>query len=128
MTEIVINSNATDYTTVFNEAIEKCSNDGGGKVIVSPGKYLTGPIHLKSNVNLHLADGATILFSDNFEDYRPVWSRWEGVECFGYCPCLYGEGLKNVSITGKGVIDGNGYKWWNEYKRRRQQGSGRLRL
>ena len=128
MTEIVIDSlvsdsnRGADYTTAFNEAIENCSKSGGGKVIVPAGKYMTGPIHLRSNVNLHLDDGATILFSDNFDDYRPVWSRWEGVECFGYCPCLYGEGLNNVSITGNGIIDGNGYRWWDEYRNRIQQG------
>ena len=128
MTKIIIknlvsdSNKRTNYTDVFKEAIEKCSKGSGGKVIVPSGKYLTGPICLKSNINLHIEDGATVLFSDNFDDYPVVKSRWEGVECYGYSPCIYGENLENVSITGKGIIDGNGYRWWNEYKKRRQHG------
>ncbi|MDD5458623.1 MAG: glycoside hydrolase family 28 protein [Phycisphaerae bacterium] len=112
----------TDNSDAFRKAIEECSKDKGGRVIVPPGKYLTGPIRLKSDTTLHLEEDAVISFSDNFDDYPAVKSRWEGVECFGYCPCLYGQDLKNVSITGKGVIDGNGYRWWNEYKKRIQHG------
>jgi polygalacturonase len=109
----------TNNTQAFSKAIEKCSKDKGGKIIVGPGKYLTGPIHLKSNINLHLEKSALILFSDNPDDYPPVKSRWEGVECFGYSPCLYGENLENVSITGAGIIDGQGKKWWLEFKKRK---------
>jgi len=128
MAEIIISNTQSesnkisDDTNVFDRAIEECSKANGGKVIVPPGKYLTGPIRLKSNINLHLEEGATILFSDNFDDYLPIKSRWEGVECFGYSPCLYGQDLKNVSITGKGIIDGNGCAWGNEFKKRRQHG------
>ncbi len=107
-------------TQAFNKTIEKCLKDNGEKIIVPGGKYLTGPIRLKSNINLHLEKDAIILFSSNFDDYPPVKSRWEGVECFGYCPCLYGENLNNVSITGAGLIDGQGCAWWNEFKKRRQ--------
>lgn len=115
-----IGDGAVNNTQAFNKAIEKCSKDKGGKIIVGPGKYLTGPIHLKSNINLHLEKDVIILFGSNFDDYPPVKSRWEGVECYGYCPCLYGENLNNVSITGPGIIDGQGQAWWNEFKKRRQ--------
>ena len=122
MTEVVIkNEIVKDYTAQFQDAIEKCSQDGGGTLIVAPGTYPTKPLELKSHVNLHLEQGATLVFSDNFNDYRPVQSRWEGVECFGYSPCLYGQDLIDVSITGKGILDGNGYKWWSEFKNRIQQ-------
>jgi polygalacturonase len=105
----------TSNTNAFSKAIDK-----GGKVIVPSGKYLTGPIHLKSNMTLHLEKDAVILFSDNFDDYPAAKSRWEGVECFGYSPCLYGENLENVSITGPGIIDGQGQAWWKEFKKHKQ--------
>ncbi|MFA5292289.1 MAG: glycoside hydrolase family 28 protein [Phycisphaerae bacterium] len=110
----------TNNTEAFSKAIEKCSKDKGGKIIVPSGKYLTGPIYLKSDIDLHIEQDALILFSDNFNDYPPVKSRWEGVECFGYSPCVYGENLENVSITGPGIIDGRGSTWWKEFKKRKQ--------
>ena len=110
----------TNNTNAFSKAIEKCSKEKGGKVIVPAGKYLTGPIHLKSNMTLHLEKDAVLLFSDNFDDYPAAKSRWEGVECFGYSPCLYGENLENVSITGPGIIDGQGQAWWKEFRKRKQ--------
>jgi polygalacturonase len=115
-----VGDGSANNTQAFSKAIEKCSKDNGGKIIVPPGKYLTGPIHLKSNINLCLEKDALILFSDNPDDYPPVKSRWEGVECFGYSPCLYGENLDNVSITGPGIIDGRGQAWWQEFKKRKQ--------
>jgi polygalacturonase len=77
---------------------------------------------LKSNVNLHLEAGASIAFNGNFDDWLAIKSRWEGVECFGYSPCIYGEKLSNVSITGVGTIDGRGQAWWKEFKRRKTGG------
>jgi len=115
-----VGDGTTNNTEAFSKAIEKCSKDNDGKVIVPSGKYLTGPIYLKSNINLHLEKDALILFSDNFNDYPPVKSRWEGVECFGYSPCVYGENLENISITGPGIIDGQGSAWWKEFKKRKQ--------
>ena len=74
----------------FRRAIDQCAKAGGGKVVVPPGTYLTGAIHLKSNVNLEVSKGATIKFSQNPKDYLPVvFSRWEGVELFNYSPFIY---------------------------------------
>ncbi len=108
----------TNNTEAFSKAIEKC--DKGGKIIVPAGKFLTGPIHLKSNMELHLEKDATILFSNNPDDYPAVKSRWEGVECYGYSPCLYGEKLENVSVTGSGIIDGQGDAWWKDFENRKK--------
>ena len=63
---------STDYTAAFRRVIDQCSQAGGGKVVVPPGTYLTGPIHLKNNVNLEVTEGATIKFSQNPNDYLPV--------------------------------------------------------
>jgi polygalacturonase len=105
----------TDCTAAFRRAIDQCSKAGGGKVVVPPGTYLTGAIHLKSNVNLEISEGATIKFSQNPKDYLPVvFSRWEGVELFNYSPFIYAFEQRNIAITGKGTLDGqsNNEHWW----------------
>ncbi len=105
----------TDCTAAFRTAIDQCSKSGGGKVIVPAGTYLTGAIHLKSNVNLEVSEGATIKFSQNPKDYLPVvFSRWEGVELFNYSPFIYAFEQQNIAITGKGVLDGqsDNEHWW----------------
>ncbi|HET7287701.1 MAG TPA: glycoside hydrolase family 28 protein, partial [Pyrinomonadaceae bacterium] len=99
----------------IQNAIDQCSKAGGGKVIVPTGTYLTGPIHLKNNVNLEVSEGATIKFSQNPKDYLPVvFSRWEGVELFNYSPFIYAFGQQNIAITGKGTLDGqsDNEHWW----------------
>ncbi len=102
-------------TEAFKKAIEACHANGGGRVIVPKGTFLSGPIHLKSNVNLHLEDGSKILFSRDLEDYKPlVFSRWEGMECMNYSPLIYAYEQENIAITGNGVLDGNANNeyWW----------------
>jgi polygalacturonase len=105
----------TDCTAAFRRAIDQCSKAGGGKVVVPPGTYLTGAIHLKNNVNLEVAEGARIKFSQNPKDYLPVvFSRWEGVEVFNYSPFIYAFEQRNIAITGKGTLDGqsDNEHWW----------------
>jgi polygalacturonase len=91
-----------------SRAIEEAINRAtakGGTVIIPPGEWLTKKIHLKSNVNLHISQGATLLFSEDPQDYLPaVFSSWEGLECYNYSPLIYAFGLKNVAISGKGTI------------------------
>ena len=105
----------TKSTQAINNAIEACSTAGGGKVLIPEGVFLTGAVHLKSNVNLHLAEGAVLKFSRNPEDYLPmVFTRWEGTELWNYSPFVYAYGQENVAITGQGTLDGNSDKdnWW----------------
>lgn len=98
----------------INRAILKCSKAGGGTVVVPRGTWNTGAIRLLSNVNLHLEEGATLLFAYQPELYPLVRTRWEGLDIMNYSPCIYANGAKNVAITGKGTIDGNGTNdtWW----------------
>jgi hypothetical protein len=99
-------------TEAIHQAIEAAFQNGGGKVLIPKGKWLTGPIHLKSNINLHLADGASIFFSENKEDYLPVvHQRYEGVEAYNYSPLIYAYKVTNVAITGKGTLEGQGTHW-----------------
>ena len=102
-------------TDAFRRAVAACSAAGGGRVVVPAGRFLTGPIHLKSNVNLHVSDGATIAFSQDPKDYLPVvFTRWEGMEMMGYSPLIYAFEQENVAITGRGTLDGQGSTtvWW----------------
>lgn len=99
----------------FKKAIETCSKNGGGRVIVPKGKFLTGPIHLENNVNLHLEEGAEILFSTNPNDYYPlVHTSFEGLELMNYSPLIYAFNKKNIAVTGKGILNGQADKnnWW----------------
>lgn len=87
------------------KAIDQANQAGGGTVVIPEGEWLTGKIHLKSNVNLHLDKGAVLLFSGNPDDYLPpVHSSWEGMECMNYSPLVYAYQCKNVAITGEGKL------------------------
>ena len=96
----------------FDKAITQCSDQGGGRIIVPAGTYyMNGPLVFKSNVNIHLEDGAILNFSSNQEDYLPaVITRWEGTELFNYSPLIYAYHVQNIALTGKGTINGNGSK------------------
>lgn len=99
----------------FAAAIAKCHASGGGRVVIPKGDYLTGPIHLLSNVNLHLEDGAHLRFSTSPKDYLPaVFTRWEGMELMGYSPLIYAYQQENIALTGKGTLDGQADNdtWW----------------
>lgn len=104
----------TSNTAAFEKAIKACVQNGGGKVLVPDGKYLTGPIHLESNVNLHLDDNAEILFSINPKEYPIVHTSFEGTELMNYSPLIYAKNKTNVAITGKGTLNGqaNSTNWW----------------
>jgi polygalacturonase len=80
---------------------------------VPVGSFLTGAIHLKSNINLYVSEGAVIKFSNDPNAYLPaVYTRWEGIECMNYSPLIYAYKQKNIAITGKGILDGQGENWW----------------
>lgn len=104
----------TKNSEAFKKAIETCNKAGGGKVVIPAGNFLTGPIYLKSNVNLVVSEGATITFSQNTKDYPIVLTRWEGMDCMNYSPQIYAYNEKNIAITGSGTINGNADKnnWW----------------
>ena len=105
----------TDSTEAFRKAIAACNSAGGGRVVVPAGTFVTGAIHLKSNVNLHVSAGATIKFSKNPGDYLPVvFTRWEGTELMNYSPFIYAFEQTNIAITGEGTLDGQSGNdsWW----------------
>jgi polygalacturonase len=102
------------------KAIDKANAMGGGVVVVPKGEWLTGQIHFKSNVNLHLDKGAVLLFSENPTDYLPaVHSSWEGMECYNYSPLIYAYQCKNIALTGEGEIKAKMEVWEGWFARPR---------
>jgi polygalacturonase len=106
-----VSDGKTKNTAAFARAINACAIAGGGRVFVPPGIWLTGPVELKSNIDLHLAAGATILFSRDFDDYPLTLTDYEGQQAVRCTSPIWGNDLRNVSITGDGVIDGSGDAW-----------------
>jgi polygalacturonase len=102
-------------TAGIARAIEACHRAGGGHVLVPPGVWQTGAIHLLSEVDLHIAEGATLRFSTDRADYLPVVrTRWQSVEVYNYSSLIRAENQTNIAITGRGVLDGAGDNehWW----------------
>jgi polygalacturonase len=98
-------------TAAISKAIDECSKKGGGVVLIPPGMWFSGPITLKSNVNLHLATGATLVFSADFNDYQLISTNWEGMPQIRNQSPVNADGAVNIAITGNGIIDGNGDAW-----------------
>ncbi|MEO0553407.1 MAG: glycoside hydrolase family 28 protein [Bacteroidota bacterium] len=99
-------------TESIQRAIDECAKNGGGKVIVPPGEYLTGPLFLKSDITFEVFPGATLIFDDNIETNPIIDGRWEGIERKVYASLFTGHDLHNITITGRGTIEGQGKKWW----------------
>jgi polygalacturonase len=107
-------------TKAIANAIASASANGGGRVIVPKGRWLTGPIHLKNRVALQVDAEAELLFSQEIADYLPpVFTRWEGTECMGLSPLIYCRGCEDIAITGKGTLNGQGNSWWRFSKNQR---------
>jgi hypothetical protein len=102
--------NRTLNTKAIQEAVDKCADKGGGTVVVPAGTFVTGCIVLKSNVNLHLNNGAVLLGSPDKDDYKVIVPRFESRtnDLYVNRSIIYAENAENVSLTGSGIIDGNG--------------------
>jgi polygalacturonase len=108
-----VGNGTTSNTTAFKNAIAAAVAAGGGVIDVPSGTWLTGPIVLKSNIELHLESGSTIKFSQTFSDYLPVvLTRWEGLDVNNFSPFIYALSATNVAVSGTGTIDGQGSAWW----------------
>ncbi|HXT11906.1 MAG TPA: glycoside hydrolase family 28 protein [Candidatus Angelobacter sp.] len=98
-------------TDAFARAVAALAEEGGGELVVPPGIWLTGPIHLRSNINLHLERGALILFSGDYTLYPLTIINMKGEKEVDSVSPISGENLENVAITGEGIIDGGGDAW-----------------
>lgn len=101
----------TKHTEKIQQAINDLSEKGGGKLVVPAGTWLTGPIKLKSNINLHISKGAILLFSPDINDYPIIKTTYEGQPAERHQSPITAENCTNIAITGQGIIDGNGQAW-----------------
>jgi polygalacturonase len=114
----------TDNSRPFAAALEALKG-GGGTLRVERGVWRTGPLELFSNITLCLEEGAVISFIPEPERYGPVYTRWEGIRCYGMHPCLFADGQEHITITGPGGLDGNGLVWWDMLRDKRRRGQTR---
>lgn len=98
-------------TAIINQAITELANQGGGTVIIPEGIWLTGPITLKSHINLHLEKGALLTFDKNPEEYPVILTDYEGQPRLRAISPIHAFDEENIAITGEGIIDGNGHEW-----------------
>jgi len=109
-----VGDGTTDNTAAFAAAIAECHRKGGGRVVVPAGTYLTGAVHLRSHVNLHLEAGSTLSFSGDVTKYPTVLTRYEGIECMNHSPMIYAYRQRNIALTGSGTLDAAGTATWNK--------------
>ncbi|MFI0429266.1 glycoside hydrolase family 28 protein [Mariniflexile sp. HMF6888] len=114
-----VGDGSTLSTHAIQTAIDSCNANGGGKVIVPPGNYVTGALFLKSNIYFEVYSGATLLFDDTIENCPIVDGRWEGIERKVYASLFTGHDLQNVTITGRGMLNGQGEAWWEAFYKTR---------
>lgn len=110
-----------DGKTINTEALQNAIDATRGKEIleIGPGTCLTGPLSVSSNTHIKFLEGTTLKFIDDFDQYPPVFSHWEGVDCYCLHPLLWVHEAENVIIEGNGTIDGSGQKWWDYIRDRR---------
>jgi len=131
--------NAVDYgavadgktlcTKALQKAVDECAAAGGGTVYFPAGKYLSGAIFLKSNVTLHIGEGATLLASTNFEDFPPFKPRWRILsDDTKRSSLITGIDLKNIAVTGRGTLNGQGKPWWEALRKDKNRKEGQKKI
>ncbi len=106
----------TVCTSGIQKAVDACARAGGGRVAFPAGRYVTAPVFLKSNVHVEVPAGAILLGSTDFESYPSISGRWEGIDRTVYASMFTALDAENISITGRGVIDGQGDSWWKAFR------------
>lgn len=117
----------TTDTDAINAAITACHEAGGGRVLISEGDWRSGAIRMRSNVDLHVEEGATVHFIQNVEAYLPpVLVREEGVEAYNLSPLIYAPDVENIAITGTGTFDGKWDQFWEQWYEESDGGGDRV--
>ena len=111
----------SDNSIPFSAALKAIKNTNGGTLFIPKGIWRTGPLEIFSNTTLILDEEAVISFIPELTLYPPVWTRWEGVECYAMHPCMFATGQENITISGKGTIDGGGSSWWDIAKEKKSR-------
>ena len=114
--------NFSEIRVLLNEALKKCADSGGGKVILPAGRYrCAGPILMQSRTELHLEEGCFVKFAPDPRCFLPVVpTRWGGVELWNYSPLVYGNGLTDSALTGKGILCG-GREGWADFREKQTE-------
>lgn len=116
-------------TTAVQAAIDTCALQGGGTIVVPEGIFISGALFLKQGVNLHVQKDGILKGTVNPDDYPQVPTRWEGVECEWTSAFINAFDMKNVKLTGEGIIDGSGDLWMERFPRNTTElKTGRPRL
>ena len=116
-------------TEAIQKAVDACAKAGGGTVCVPAGRYLSGAIFLKSNVMLHIEQGATLLASMDFEHFPPFKPRWRvASDNTQRSSLITGVDLENVAITGRGTLDGQGKPWWDALRKDKDVKEGQSKI
>ncbi|WP_294428294.1 glycoside hydrolase family 28 protein [uncultured Treponema sp.] len=114
-----------DNTAAFKAAFDELAKNGGGKLVIGSGNWLTGPIDLVDNSTLEIKEGAELTFITDPNAYPPAFTRWEGVECYAMHSLVRAANCENVKITGNGTINGNGSDWWGIVKAKKVAGQSK---
>ncbi len=121
LTDYGVLAGSTEVQTKQIQAvIDRCAHEGGGVVVVPTGTFKTGALFFKQGTHLHLSEGSVLLGSDRIIDFPILTTRIEGETCKYFAALVNADGLDGFTITGKGTIDGNGLKYWQEFWIRRQ--------
>lgn len=107
-------------TELIQSVIDKAAEEGGGVIVVPEGIYKTGALFFKQGTHLHLVQGAILLGSELIRDFPVITTRIEGEICKYFSALINADGLDGFTITGKGIIDGNGSPYWQAFRLRRQ--------
>jgi polygalacturonase len=106
----------TVCTGAIQKAVDACAAAGGGRVVFPGGRFLTGPIFLKSHVHVDIPEGTVLLGITEFDKVPSVRTRWEGIDREVYASMFTGIDVENISVTGRGTLDGQGEAWWKAFK------------
>jgi polygalacturonase len=117
-----IGDGVTDNSGPFASALKTLKEAGGGELKIGKGVWRTGPIEIFSHITIALDDEAVLSFIPEPDLYSPVWTRWEGQECYAMHPCIFADGQEDIAIIGKGILDGNGRYWWDTLREKRANG------
>jgi len=114
-----VRDDGTPQTEAIQALIDRAAAEGGGVIVVTPGRYLSGALYFKQGVNLYLCPGATLMGSDDIRDFPLCQTRIEGQNCLYFPALINAEGIRGFTIEGEGVIDGNGLRYWQDFWLRR---------
>ncbi|MDR2807676.1 MAG: glycoside hydrolase family 28 protein [Spirochaetaceae bacterium] len=114
-----------DNSNAFAQASRAAQESNGAVIRIKKGVWRTGPIELFSNTTLHLETDAVLSFIPEPERYAPVYTRWEGIECYAMHPLIFVNGQTDVAICGQGCVDGSGEAWWNLQRNKKDKGQNK---